>query len=280
MSLFSWLRFARKKPSPPPPQIEKTFTVQQLLSLLRQQQHLSAFQYRMVENIFTYNTLKVRDIMIPRSKIKAVKIDCDPSAVMEIIHQYQHSRYPVYQEDIDSIVGVFLAKDIITTVTGDPIRIQEKIRPIIKTPESASLDHVLNDFQKSHSHLAIVEDEHGSTSGLITIEDVIEQIIGDIEDEHDQSQISDDFIHNTHNNHYLVNTSIPIALFNNFFSVSIDDSYFDTLGGILAQQFGKIPRKNARCDLAGLSIKVIRSTSRQIKLIEVTQSSPPSISDS
>lgn len=232
---------------------------------------LTSVQQSMIESILKYRRLRVRDVMVSRQQIKAIKDNADYESMVAVIKKHRHSRYPVYHENLNQINGVFLAKDLITQVgsKSNPETLMQQKRPIIHVPDGMPLEFLLHEFKRTRSHMAIVIDEFSETLGLITIEDVIEQIIGDIHDEHDQKRLAEDYVQVIEKNHFRVNALMPVALFNNYFNTNFPDDYYDTFAGILAQEFGRIPNVNDKILLGHCQLRVLKASSRQIKEVEI-----------
>ena len=252
---------------------QHTPSVQQLLAIseaLFRQGDINHIQHNMIEGIVHLHTMKVRDVMIPRARIQALDMQSSLQDAISVIATHRHSRYPVYDGELDRIKGVFLAKDLITESGISPTAsIATCMRPIITTPESKSLDTILTDFQTSHSHMAIVVDEYGGVSGLITIEDVIEQATGTIEDEHDDTKDQKHLIRELDPQRFIVDALTPIDVFNQAFDCAYDDTYFDTIGGIISQRFGKIAEKGDSCALDDFVVTVLQASPTHIKLVEI-----------
>ena len=239
-------------------------------------------QYTMIEGILQFSTLRVRDIMVSRAQMVTLEAQSRIKTCLPTIVSSQHSRFPVIDKDIDNIKGLVLAKDILQHIQADQeeaVILKNIARPAIFVPESKRLDALLREFQNTHNHMAIVIDEYGGVSGLITIEDVLEQITGEIEDEHD---------HNSHKPHirklskqsFIVDALTPVEDFNERFHTNISLEYFDTIGGIVAQKFGYVPHSGECCQINHIDIKILHATSRQIKSMEITIKSNDSPQDS
>ena len=229
-------------------------------------------QYSMIEGVLQFSNLRVRDVMVSRSQMVVLNSQSIISSCVPDIVSSQHSRFPVIDGDLDQVRGLVLAKDLLSFIHAQDskdAKIVDVVRPAIFVPESKRLDALLREFQSTHNHMAIVIDEYGGVSGLITIEDVIEQITGDIEDEHDHIP-SKNFIHPLSDTTFLVDALTPLELFNNRFHTNISDEYFDTIGGIIAQKFGCVPKIGAICQHNHLTFKVVHANLRQIKSLEVT----------
>ncbi len=230
-------------------------------------------EYEMIEGILQFSSLRVRDVMISRSQM--VTLDCSQplSDCITIVSNSHHSRFPVVDKNIDNIKGLVLAKDLLIHSQFSDARnkkVADIARAAIFVPESKRLDALLKEFQSTHNHMAIVVDEYGGVSGVITIEDVIEQITGEIEDEHDLAH-DKVYIHSLNENIHLVDALTPVDIFNDEFDTTFSDEYFDTIGGLVAQKFGCVPKPGQSCTLQKLTFKVLRANSRQIQSFEVTR---------
>ena len=229
-------------------------------------------EHTMLADVLDFSTMRARDIMIPRAQIISLDKNDDLDHIFNIMVKSKHSRYPVVDKSIDNIQGVLLAKDIILFTHERENRKKKGIDHLLRTasfvPESIRLDSLLKHFQSSHNHMAITVDEYGSVSGVITIEDVIEQITGDIEDEHDQHETMH-YFKKVYPGCYHVDALAPIDDFNIFFSQTLPNDYFDTIGGIVAQKFGRVPKPGDSCKINNLTVHVLHATNKKIKSIEV-----------
>ena len=227
-------------------------------------------ELNMMSGVLLVSQMQVRDVMIPRSHMVVLQTQHDIKHQTKLITQSKHSRFPVIGENKDDIKGIILAKDILkhTMNDSDDLTLDKLIRPITFVPESKRLDSLLREFQISHNHMAMVMDEYGGIAGLVTIEDLIEQIIGKIEDEH-FTPPEDDNIKKLSPNTYLVNAITPIEEFNRTCKTSVDDSYFDTIGGIVAQKFGYLPKNNEIITVNKIEFKIVSANARRIRFLEV-----------
>tara|TARA_Y200000002_G_scaffold295511_1_gene249976 strand:+ start:3563 stop:4366 length:804 start_codon:yes stop_codon:yes gene_type:complete len=224
-------------------------------------------EYELILSVLQFSQLQVRDVMIPRSQMVALSSDDSIDQLLSIINIHQHSRYPVWDSDSkDSIAGLILAKDLINTDLKKA-HISTLVRKPVFVPESQRLDTLLRSFKLSHIHMAIVVDEFGSVSGLITIEDVLEQIVGDIEDEHDD-QSEQEPIKNI-NGATFVQGNFHISDFNAHFNTELDTSEFDTIAGIVAKHFGKIPAQGDCIEIQNIKFKVHHADKKRIISLEV-----------
>ncbi len=212
---------------------------------------------------------QVREIMIPRPRIVVIHYDDSLEAILKLVIESNHSRFPVVGDSADDIRGILLAKELLPLVlTGrENFRIEQMIRPATIIPESKRLNVLLREFREQRYHMAIVVDEYGGVAGLITIEDILEEIVGDIEDETDDDV--DDFIRRQANDHYLIAALTPIEDFNEHFGTGLSEDEFDTVGGIVTQAFGHLPTVGESIVLENFSFRVIEADSRQIHQMEM-----------
>jgi magnesium and cobalt transporter len=226
--------------------------------------------YDMLEGVLRVVELQVRDIMVPRSQMTVVNRDDPPEDILPIVIESGHSRFPVIGEDRDQIVGILLAKDLLRYFAEGGKRdfdIKECLRPVVFIPESKRLNVLLKEFRVSHHHMAIVVDEYGGVSGLVTIEDVLEQIVGDIGDEYD---VEDDLdIRKEGDRQFTVKAQSPIEEFNKYFGTEFSDEEFDTIGGLVMNYLGRLPRRGETFMLGGLEFKVLRADRRRLDLLRV-----------
>ena len=241
-----------------------------ILHAAQQKQLLDADALQMIESVLAVSDMQARDIMIPRPQMTVINADDTPEAAIPTIIESRHSRFPVIGENRDKVLGILLAKDLLTT--DDKKKSQKKIRdfirPAIFIPESKRLNVLLKEFRVNRNHMAIVVDEYGGIAGVITIEDVLEQIVGDIEDEYDINE-KKNFIQRLEKGEYLVNALTPIESFNNYFHTNFDSEDFDTIGGLVLQQFGYLPKRNEATKLGGFQVTVVKASRRGIKLLRI-----------
>ena len=229
-------------------------------------------EIRMIRGVFEVSELQVRDIMIPRSSMTVLDTD---ASITELLHQIGnsgHSRFPVIGENKDEVLGILLAKDLLRFSSqndNNDFEIKDFLRPATFIPESKRLKILLNEFRKSRNHMAIVVDEYGRIAGLLTIEDVLEQIVGDIEDEFDAEDLP--MIREKGKGRFEVDALIRIEDFNEFFETQYLDEDFDTLGGMIINKLGKFPKKGESLLINPLTFKILRSDSRRLQLIEVRE---------
>jgi len=225
-----------------------------------------------LEGALQVSEMQVRDIMIPRSQMTHINIDEPLKDYLHKIIDSAHSRFPVMGEGQDEVLGIMLAKDLLPLILNDNrehFSLKEILRPTTFVPESKRLNVLLREFRATRNHMAIVVDEFGSVAGLVTIEDVLEQIVGEIEDEHDYDE-DDTMIKEVEDGIHMVKALTPIEDFNEHFDASYPSDEFDTIGGIVIHHFGRVPECNESIRIDNWQFKVVNGTSRQINLLEVT----------
>jgi magnesium and cobalt transporter len=224
----------------------------------------------MLEGVLSVADMQVRDIMVPRSQMVFVARDESPEALVELVVESGHSRFPVIGEDRDQILGILLAKDLLRLQTAgtDSFEIREYMRPVVFVPESKRLNVLLKEFRHNHNHIAMVVDEYGGVCGLVTIEDVIEQIVGEIDDEHDVED--DQAVRKERPREFTVRALTPITEFNKYFDTRFSNEEVDTIGGLLMQEFGRLPRRGETSKIDGLEFRILRADRRRIDLVRVT----------
>lgn len=225
-----------------------------------------------LEGALQVSDMQVRDIMVPRSQMVCIKAEESLKEFLPSIIESAHSRFPVLGEDQDEVLGVLLAKDLIPLILNDDSEnfdLKDLLRAAAFVPESKRLNILLKEFRATRNHMAIVADEFGGIAGIVTIEDVLEQIVGEIEDEHDQED-DDSFIKVLDNNVRMVKALTPIDDFNQHFNTKFDDKEFDTIGGIVIQHFGRVPECDEAITINDWRFKVVNGTGRRINLMEVT----------
>lgn len=224
----------------------------------------------MLEGVLEVAELQVRDIMVPRSQMVVVDRDASPEEILPIVIESGHSRFPVIGDDRDKVVGVLLAKDLLGYFNEggqEDFDIKECLRPAVFIPESKRLNVLLKEFRANHNHVAFVVDEYGGVAGLVTIEDVLEQIVGDIGDEYD---IDDDLdIRKESERQFTVKAQTRIGDFNEFFGTSFSDEEYDTIGGLAMANLGRLPRRGEAFNFGGLEFKVLRGDRRRIDVLRV-----------
>lgn len=246
-----------------------------LIEILRNAENrnlLDADALLMIEGALHVSETHVRDIMVPRVQMIIIDNNAKPEEILKSVVESGHSRFPVIGDTNDEIEGILLAKDLLNYY-ADPDKnfdIKDVMRPTVFIPESKRLNVLLREFRMSRNHMAIVVDEYNGVAGLVTIEDVIEEIIGEIEDEHDHED--NEININTHdNNRYTVKALTPISEFNEFFNTEIPDNEYDTVGGFVINTFGYLPKRGEIIDFERFNIKILRADKRRVHLILFTQ---------
>ncbi|MDG6362990.1 CNNM family magnesium/cobalt transport protein CorC [Glaesserella parasuis] len=226
----------------------------------------------MIEGVMEISSLRVRDIMIPRPQIVFIDAEQPLEACVDVIIESAHSRFPVVHGGKDTIEGILLAKDLLKYLRSDsePFNMAEILRPAVIVPESKRVDRMLKEFRSERFHMAIVVDEFGAVSGLVTIEDILEQIVGDIEDEFDEEEIEP--IRQLSQHTYAVSALTDIERFNQQFAIEFDDEEVDTVGGLVMQAFGYLPKRGEEIELGGMMFKVTSADSRRLIQLRVTVS--------
>ena len=246
---------------------------EELVELLRSAQQrdlLDAEVLSIIEGALMVSDMQAREIMIPRSQVAVVRLDMKTEELLPLVIESGHSRFPVLGDGPDDVVGILLAKDLLPLALADrrqKFNLRDILRSCTAIPESKRLSVLLQEFRATRNHLAVVYDEYGGVSGIVTIEDVLEQIVGDIEDEFDFND--EDFIKAHANGVYTVKALTPIEDFNGFFGSSFSEDEFDTIGGIVTQSFGHLPKRDERVTLAGFQFKVLNADNRRIKLLQL-----------
>lgn len=216
---------------------------------------------------------QVREIMIPRGQMAAIRSDADLKSVVKTVIESGHSRFPVLnEENPDEVLGILIAKDLLQVLANgtDKINFKDVVRPASIVPESKRLNVLLKDFKTNRNHMAIVVNEYGGVAGLVTIEDILEQIVGEIEDEHDYED--EYLIKDNDNEEFYVKGMTPIHEFNQYFGTAFCEDDFDTIGGLITQNIGHLPQRDETTDIDDLTFKVLHSDKRSIRLLEVTRS--------
>lgn len=249
---------------------------EELIEVLRDAQQrdlLNLDALAMMEGVLQVTEMQVRDIMIPRSQMIVGKGDNTPEELLPIVIESGHSRFPIIGDSRDEIAGILMAKDLLRYFAQQKnnedqrFDMREVMRSAYYVPESKLLDVLLKDFKKNRNHMAIVVDEYGGVAGLVTIEDVLEQIVGDIDDEHD---INDDkFILQHKDGHCIVKALTPVEDFNEHFNTDFSDEEYDTIGGIVMQEFGRLPERGESISIEGFLFEVKRADARRMHLLQV-----------
>ena len=222
----------------------------------------------MLEGVLNVSEMHVRDIMIPRSQMDVIDISKKVEEFIPFVIKTSHSRFPVVEGNINNVIGILLAKDLLRFTSGEEFEVRDNLRPAIFVPESKRLNVLLKDFRTNRNHIAIVVDEYGGVSGMVTIEDVLEQIVGDIEDEFDYDETEDNIIQDQERQ-FRVKASTEISDFNDYFATEYSDEEFTTIGGLVTQKFGYLPQRKEKISFDGFDVEILRADSRQIHSILV-----------
>jgi len=241
-----------------------------VLALARDNHVIDDEAQRIIEGAMQVSDMQARDIMIPRSQMIVIRHDTCLQDILPLIIRTAHSRYPVIGDHPDDILGILLAKDLLPQILDrerKPFDIHALLRPANVVPESKRLNILLREFRENRNHMAIVIDEYGGVAGLVTIEDVLEEIVGDIEDETDTD--TDRFIRQITEEDYLIKALTPIEDFNEEFGTAFRDDEFDTIGGLVMQAFGHMPTRNETTEIAGFEFKVVNADRRKIHTLRM-----------
>ncbi|GAA0784770.1 MULTISPECIES: CNNM family magnesium/cobalt transport protein CorC [Pseudomonadati] len=233
----------------------------------------------MIKGVLEVSDLRVRDIMIPRSQIVTLQIDCSVDELLETVISSAHSRFPVVNEDKDHIEGILLAKDLLKygfKNSDVPFTLSQVIRPAVVVPESKRVDVLLKEFRSQRYHMAIVVDEYGGVSGLVTIEDILEEIVGEIEDEFDHSSVEDTEVKKISNTVFIVKALTEIDDFNEACGTHFSDEEFDTVGGLVSHAFGHLPERNETIMIDNIEFKVTNADTRRLIQLRVKLPDPDS----
>ena len=250
----------------------------QLLELLRdakQRSVLDTDALSMIEGVLQVSDLRVGDIMIPRAEMTYIRRDDPFDQILKVVVETAHSRFPVIGDDKGDVVGVLIAKDLLAFCGSDnrrPFILRDLVRSAVFVPESKRLNVLLKEFRSSRSHMAIVVDEYGTAAGLVTIEDVLEQIVGEIDDEHDYDEGA--FIYRRSANEYTIKARTTIEDFNAYFDCDLPDEEFDTIGGLVVHAMGRLPKGGERVRVEGFRFTVKRADSRRVHLLTVERIEP------
>jgi len=241
---------------------------EELIEELRQAQAnglLTNDTLSMVEGAIKVAELTVADVMVPRAQTVFLPIDASQDDILKIVIESGHSRFPVHDGDKDEILGILLAKDLLKCLArGGPCDIRQLLRPVAMIPESKRLNILLKEFRLSRNHMAIVVDEYGGVAGLVTIEDVLEQIVGDIDDEHDIDESEPKLIQPQSDGRFLVSALTPISDFNERFGSEFSDDEFDTVGGMVTSEMGHLPEPGEEAELGSFHFQVTKADARRV----------------
>ena len=248
----------------------------QLIELLHsafERKLLDAEALAMIEGVLQVSETQVRDVMIPRSQMDMIDVAESPEKFIPFVIETAHSRFPVFEDNRDNVIGILLAKDLLRFYAESEFEVREMLRPAVFVPESKRLNVLLKEFRANRNHIAIVVDEYGGVSGLVTIEDVIEQIVGDIEDEYDFDETEDNVLLDR-SGRYRVKAVTEIADFNSHFGSSFPDEDFDTVGGLVVARFGRLPKRGETIVIDGFNFQVLRADSRKVHSLLVDKLKP------
>ncbi len=240
---------------------------EQLIALLRsahQRDLLDADALSIIEGALTVSEMQVRDIMIPRAQMDVIDINEPIETFIPQLISTAHSRFPVIDQNRDDVIGILLAKDLLRYYAGEEeFNVREMLRPAVFVPEAKRLNVLLREFRASRNHMAIVADEYGGVAGLVTIEDVLEQIVGEIEDEYDFDEASDNILAES-SGRFRVKALTQIADFNAAFGTRFSDQEVDTIGGLVIAELGRLPKRGEALTIGGLRFQVLRADSRRV----------------
>jgi hemolysin (HlyC) family protein len=250
---------------------------EELLDLLHaayEKNLLDADALSMIEGVMQVSEIQVREIMIPRAQMDVVDINESPEKLLPFIIDTAHSRFPAVDGDRDDVMGILLAKDLLRMCTGEEVDLRDMLRPAVFIPESKRLNVLLREFRSSRNHIAIVVDEYGGVAGLVTIEDVLEQIVGDIEDEYDYDESEDNILHEK-GDAFRVKAQTEIEDFNLALGAHLADGEFDTVGGLVTHAFGRVPKRGENVEIGGFRFQVLKADSRRLHTLLVERPAEP-----
>jgi len=247
---------------------------EELVELLRasfDRNLIDADALAMIEGVLQVSEMQARDIMVPRAQMDVIDVRESPDQFIPMVIQTGHSRFPVIGENKDNVIGILLAKDLLHFYAGEEeFNVRDMLRPAVFIPESKPLNVLLKEFRKNRNHMAVVADEYGGVAGLLTIEDVIEQIVGDIEDEYDYDDVEDNIVPEK-GGLYRVKALTEVADFNAHFGTRFEDHDFNTIGGLVMSRFGRVPKRGEQVAIDNLTFKVLRADSRRLHLLQVAK---------
>lgn len=247
---------------------------EEIQAVIQTEVDLDAEEKSMLAGVLEVSETQVREVMVPRSQMIVIEIEQDFDEILALIVASGHSRFPVIGADRDEILGILLAKDLLRYFGRDEAKqltIQKLLRPAAVIPESKRLNALLKEFRASHNHMAIVVDEYGGVAGLLTIEDVLEEIVGEIDDEHDHQEV--EFIHPDGDRNgkpsFAVRALTRVEDFNDYFECALDDDKYDTIGGLVMHELGRLPRRGETVTFGGFDFAVIKADKRRIDALQV-----------
>ncbi len=244
----------------------------EIQTFIESEVELDADEKSMLTGVLEVSETQVRDVMVPRSQMVVIDIEDEFKKILATIVESGHSRFPVIGEDRDEVLGILLAKDLLRFFgSDDEVQLRKLLRPAAVIPESKRLNALLNEFRASHNHMAIVVDEYGGVAGLLTIEDVLEEIVGEIEDEHDDEEA--EFIRPDGDRNgrpsFAVRALTRVEDFNEYFECELDDEEYDTIGGLVMHALGRLPRRGEKVKFGGFEFAVIKADKRRIDALQV-----------
>lgn len=260
------------------PEPENRAELLEILHDAHERNLIDADALSMIEGVFQVSDLSARDIMVPRSQMDVIDITKPIEEWMPLVLDTAHSRFPAIDGDRDKVVGILLAKDLLRYYAEESFEVRDMLRPAVFIPESKQLNVLLRDFRSNRNHMAIVVDEYGGVAGLITIEDVLEQIVGDIEDEYDFDEEEDNILpvkDGVRRLRWRVKALTEIEQFNETLGTSFSDEDVDTIGGLVANHLGRVPRKGDVFDIDGVRFEVLRADARQVHVLLVEKLPQP-----
>jgi magnesium and cobalt transporter len=246
--------------------------LEDLLEILREAKTnrlLDTDALTMIEGVLQVNQMQVRDIMIPRVQMVVVPNDAELDTILPLVTEFNHSRYPVIDGDRSKVVGILLAKDLLTHLSKNTkLMVKDIMRPAYVVPESKRLNVLLKELRTNGNHMAIVVDEYGQTAGLVSIEDVLEQIVGEIEDEHDDQE-DEGYIFRRSDHEFMIKALTPIEEFDEYFSTQLATDEYDTVGGFIVSQLEHMPKKGESLVVDKMRFEVIRADTRRVHLVKL-----------
>lgn len=255
---------------------------EQLIELLHsayENSLLDADALSMIEGVLQVSEMQVRDVMIPRSQMDVIDITIPPEKFIPFVIETAHSRFPVIEDNKNDVIGILLAKDLLRYYAGEDFDVRDMLRPAVFIPESKRLNVLLKEFRSNRNHIAIVVDEYGGVAGMVTIEDVLEQIVGDIEDEYDFDETEDNIILDA-SGKYRVKALTEIADFNEALGTSFSDEEYATIGGLVVSKFGHLPKRGEQIRIDNLTFTALRADSRRLHSINVEILATPELAES
>jgi len=262
------------------PEPENRAELLEILHEAHERNLIDADALSMIEGVFQVSDLSARDIMVPRPQMDVVDINKPIAEWIPLVLQTAHSRFPAVEGDRDKVIGILLAKDLLRYYAEESFDVRDMLRPAVFIPESKQLNVLLRDFRANRNHMAVVVDEYGGVAGLITIEDVLEQIVGDIEDEYDYDEAEDNILpvrDGARRMRWRVKALTEIAQFNEALGAQFSDEDVDTIGGLVANHLGRVPRKGDVFDIDDMRFEILRADARQVHVLLVEKLPEPRV---